>query len=838
MNFKNLKIGAKLTSITTILIFILVAVIAVVTYININQQVIDVACRNNESGVTSLELLLDGYKTQAEGLATMTSQNSSILQVLETGNREQIMKEMRSFISHFEVDFATITDSEGNVICRVHQPEKFGDNVLGSNLDIAGAIKNRNVCSGVAVGAVVPISIRAAAPVLDSFGKVSYVISVGKRFDDSDFLDDLKSKYGLDFTLFRHDERVATTIIDDSGERVIGTKLTPEVSAIVLGERKSYSGEADILGEPYVTFYKPIIGIDGEAVGVLFTGSNKDVALAAGFAMMLRMGIISLVMLILIAVTVVYSMRRIIIRPLNTMVSVAKNVSVGDFSVDLSSSVTSKDEIGELALSMQHIIEVVGNLIDDTRKFSNAIKLGNLGAEVDVSGYEGAYKDFVVEISAVLDTLIRYLRDSSQFVEGVASGNIPSEITEEYHGDFNKLKNNLNACSRNVNALISEGTVLISSAVEGKLDVRADASRHQGAYREIVSGINELLDAVVLPIQDVYSVLQIMATGDLTARITSDYRGTFLRLKEVTNGLGESLSNLISQLQDAIHTTASASAEISSTADTLATASAEQSAQTDEVAGAMEEMSRTVIDNAQSATRTSAVAQRNGSVAEEGGKVVSETVAKMRQIAEVVKVSASNIMQLGESSKRIGEIISVIDDIADQTNLLALNAAIEAARAGEQGRGFAVVADEVRKLAENTAEATKQISEMISGIQRDTDSAVSAMEQGTKEVESGIELADKAGSSLQMIINSTTELLDMINQIAAASEEQSSTSEEISKNVAMMAKVSSGSAQNIGDIATTAGELARMTEALTSLVNQFKINTDSSRSSNYALTSH
>jgi methyl-accepting chemotaxis protein len=539
----------------------------------------------------------------------------------------------------------------------------------------------------------------------------------------------------------------------------------------------------------------------------------------------------------LIAVTVVYSMRRIIIRPLNTMVSVAKNVSVGDFSVDLSSSVTSKDEIGELASSMQHIIEVVGNLIDDARKFSNAIKLGNLGAEVDVSGYEGAYKDFVVEISAVLDTLIRYLRDSSQFVEGVASGNIPSEITEEYHGDFNKLKNNLNACSRNVNALISEGTVLISSAVEGKLDVRADASRHQGAYREIVSGINELLDAVVLPIQDVYSVLQIMATGDLTARITSDYRGTFLRLKEVTNGLGESLSNLISQLQDAIHTTASASAEISSTADTLATASAEQSAQTDEVAGAMEEMSRTVIDNAQSATRTSAVAQRNGSVAEEGGKVVSETVAKMRQIAEVVKVSASNIMQLGESSKRIGEIISVIDDIADQTNLLALNAAIEAARAGEQGRGFAVVADEVRKLAENTAEATKQISEMISGIQRDTDSAVSAMEQGTKEVESGIELADKAGSSLQMIINSTTELLDMINQIAAASEEQSSTSEEISKNVAMMAKVSSGSAQNIGDIATTAGELARMTEALTSLVNQFKIKADSSRSSNYALTS-
>jgi len=195
----------------------------------------------------------------------------------------------------------------------------------------------------------------------------------------------------------------------------------------------------------------------------------------------------------------------------------------------------------------------------------------------------------------------------------------------------------------------------------------------------------------------------------------------------------------------------------------------------------------------------------------------------MRDIAKVVRNSAENIEKLGESSKQIGEIISVIDDIADQTNLLALNAAIEAARAGEQGRGFAVVADEVRKLAERTTEATKQIANMIKGIQSETQEAVVAMNKGTEEVQSGIELADKAGESLQQILASTRDLMDMINQIAAASEEQSSTSEQISKNVVSISKVTAESAHRIEDVAHTADELAKMTEQLSMLMKQFKI---------------
>jgi methyl-accepting chemotaxis protein len=340
----------------------------------------------------------------------------------------------------------------------------------------------------------------------------------------------------------------------------------------------------------------------------------------------------------------------------------------------------------------------------------------------------------------------------------------------------------------------------------------------------MLNGVNDVVAEADKIITDAGNVLSIMSTGDLTPRITNSYKGDFDKMKNNINHLGDSLTNLILQLQESIHTTAAATAEISSTADTLAAATHEQSSQTDDLATAMEEMSRTVTDNAHSAAVTLDVARESGAKANDGGKIVEQTIHKMHEIAAVVESSASNIAKLGESSKKIGEIISVIDDIADQTNLLSLNAAIEAARAGEQGRGFAVVADSVGKLAISTASATKEIADMIKGIQADTDTAVRAMEKGTAEVKLGIELADRAGTSLEEILAGTNELLTRINQIAAASDEQSTTSEEISKNITSISKVSLNSARNVEDVASTTNELAKMTDTLTTLVAQFKIN--------------
>jgi methyl-accepting chemotaxis protein len=237
-------------------------------------------------------------------------------------------------------------------------------------------------------------------------------------------------------------------------------------------------------------------------------------------------------------------------------------------------------------------------------------------------------------------------------------------------------------------------------------------------------------------------------------------------------------------------------------------------------------MTKTIVENSKNASSTAETAKEAKIAAEQGGNVVNETVGGMKRIAHVVKQSAGTVQELGRSSDQIGEIIGVIDDIAAQTNLLALNAAIEAARAGEQGRGFAVVADEVRKLAERTTKATKEIAGMIKKIQADTKGAVVSMEEGTREVDDGITLADKAGASLLEIVGISQKVTDMVAQIAAASEEQSSASEQISKNVEAISAVTGETAQGVQQIARASEDLNRLTENLQQILSKFSLGSD------------
>jgi methyl-accepting chemotaxis protein len=303
-----------------------------------------------------------------------------------------------------------------------------------------------------------------------------------------------------------------------------------------------------------------------------------------------------------------------------------------------------------------------------------------------------------------------------------------------------------------------------------------------------------------------------MSSGDEVGRLARSFKKTLDELRGIILSVGRS--------SEAV---ASASSQISSTSEEMATAAEEQSGQTSEVAGAVEEMAKTIVENSRSAQTTSETAAKAEEVAEQGGRVVEETVAGMKRIADVVTRSAETVRALGRSSEKIGEIIGVIDDIADQTNLLALNAAIEAARAGEQGRGFAVVADEVRKLAERTVKATKEIAGMIKAIQTDTSHAVGSMEEGTRHVDEGIKLADRAGASLKEIVTIIQHLSGMVEQIASASNQQSSASEQIAKNVEAISSVTNQSAAGVQQIARAAEDLNQLTEQLQMLVSKFKI---------------
>jgi len=405
---------------------------------------------------------------------------------------------------------------------------------------------------------------------------------------------------------------------------------------------------------------------------------------------------------------------------------------------------------------------------------------------------------------------------------GILAGNINNVISKTQ-----ATISSVEKAVESIKGTINESNILVAAAAEGKLKTRGNADKFKGSYRELVDGLNKTLDAVVNPIEESGLVLSKLADGDLTIRMQGEYRGDHRLIKDNINKLADSLEKIINDVSEAVQAAASAASEISSSSEQMASGAQEQGSQTTEVAGSVEEMTKTILETTKNTSVAAETAKNAGISAKEGGKVVKETIEGMNRIAEVVQKSAETVQALGKSSDQIGEIVQVIDDIADQTNLLALNAAIEAARAGEQGRGFAVVADEVRKLAERTTKATKEIAGMIKQIQRDTKGAVESMSKGTQEVENGKKLADKAGESLNEIIQGAEKVVDVITQVAATSEEQSSTSEQISKNIEMINNVTQESSAGIAEIAKASEDLNRLTLNLQELISRFK--TDNNR---------
>jgi methyl-accepting chemotaxis protein len=473
--------------------------------------------------------------------------------------------------------------------------------------------------------------------------------------------------------------------------------------------------------------------------------------------------------------------------------------------------------------------KVIFNPISDLTLIADKLALGDAEVHIDYK-----HDDEIGKLGKSFTVIVDSIKDQSQVAELISGGELTNTFKVRSEKDL--LSISMNKVISTLKNLISEVASLTKYAAEGKLSERGSVDKYSGGYKEIVKGINETLDAIILPISEGSKVLQVMATGNLTARVTGDFKGDHQIIKNCINELGESLSKVISEVSESIQATASASSEISSSSEEMAAGAQEQSGQTAEVASSIEQMTKTIMETSKQVTRAAEAAKNAGAIASEGGSVVDETILGMNQVADVVKKSAVMVQELGKSSDQIGEIIQVIDDIADQTNLLALNAAIEAARAGEQGRGFAVVADEVRKLAERTTKATKEIASMIKQIQRDTSEAVMSMTSGTIEVEKGRELAGRAGDALKEIIKGSADVVDMVSQVAAASEEQSATAEQISKNIEGINHVAQESASGVQQIAKASEDLNRLTVNLQDLIARFNI--DSSKKGRIEISAH
>jgi methyl-accepting chemotaxis protein len=327
------------------------------------------------------------------------------------------------------------------------------------------------------------------------------------------------------------------------------------------------------------------------------------------------------------------------------------------------------------------------------------------------------------------------------------------------------------------------------------------------------------------PIRNLTAVAKDLAegSGDLTKRLPVDCDDEVGRASVYINQFIEKIQNIVINIQKTTTQFSSLAEQLSASMTQISKGSEEQTERSAQVASSAQEMSSTITDIAKNTAGAAEAAKETDRVAQAGEEIVSMAVRNMGAIADTTKESSAMVSALSERSTEIGRIVQVIDDIADQTNLLALNAAIEAARAGEQGRGFAVVADEVKKLSERTANAIKEIETMIKGIQEETGRALHSMDSEVAAVQKGVELARKAGDSLSEIKVNVEKVSGMIGQIATAAEEQSTATDQISNDIDSVAVVTRETTSSVQQIAQASQEMMQLIYGLQSIVGMFKV---------------
>jgi methyl-accepting chemotaxis protein len=483
------------------------------------------------------------------------------------------------------------------------------------------------------------------------------------------------------------------------------------------------------------------------------------------------------------------------------IVDVVTRYAEGDFSVDMDRLPGKKAKITEAIDRAKVSFKTVADDKAAAAQFLAALEvmskqhaLGWIDDSMPAEQMRGAYAQAAELVNTLVGSHIAVKMKIVEVVSKYARGDFAADM-DRLPGKKALITEAIDRVKASFVGISAEVVSLVGSAVRGDFAARGDAAKFEHDFKKMIDGLNTLMATSDVGLGEVVRVLSALAKGDLTESIHGEYQGTFGQLKEDSNRTVDSLTQTVSQIIEAVDAVSTSAREIAVGNSDLSQRTEEQASSLEETASSMEELTSTVKQNAENAKQANQLAIGASAIAVKGGDVVGEVVTTMASITE--------------SSKKIEDIISVIDGIAFQTNILALNAAVEAARAGEQGRGFAVVAGEVRSLAQRSASAAKEIKTLIS--------------DSVERASAGSKLADHAGETMGEIVAAVKRVTDIMAEISAASVEQGAGIGQVNTAIAQMDKVTQQNAALVEEVAAAAGSLQDLAETLVASTRAFTL---------------
>ncbi|PPT86425.1 methyl-accepting chemotaxis protein [Xanthomonas arboricola pv. zantedeschiae] len=489
---------------------------------------------------------------------------------------------------------------------------------------------------------------------------------------------------------------------------------------------------------------------------------------------------------------------RSLTQPLARATKAAEAIANGQLDNDVESD--AKDETGRLLRAMRGMQRQLQSLLDAQSDMARRHDDGQTSFRIDAAAFPGDYGRMAKDTNTLVASHLAVQTNLARIMGRYAVGDL-SESMDRLPGEKAVLTQTMDEVKANLSAMNREIKQLAQSAANGDFSARGDAERFQYDFHVMVDSLNQLMATADGNLQSLSSLLQSIAAGDLTARMTGEFKGVFAQMRDDANATAAQLAEIVGRIQHSAVSINSAASEIAAGNQDLSQRTEQQAANLEETAASMEELTSTVRQNAEHARQANQLAIGAAGVASQGGEIVSKVVGTMAGIEA--------------SSKKIADIISVIDGISFQTNILALNAAVEAARAGEQGRGFAVVASEVRTLAQRSTAAAKEIKSLI--------------DDSVERVAEGSTLVHTAGSTMAEIVASVQRVTDIMGEISAASQEQSAGIEQVNTTVTQMDETTQQNAALVEEATAAARSMEEQAVQLTQAVSVFKISEGSTR---------